>query len=273
MPESWNYNQAVGFLAYGEVGVERYGGPDNAPDGGAAGRRLDEFYLLRSGLPGFETPAARNPDGAADSHGEPPPLVGVALPSAAHSCCDLTVPTIIRGKLAERGDPRTLMPQDVDPRQDQDAQVWMQAKAKLYRAGVAGRVTAYRGVAPYGVCGLIDPVPAGEWNQGLDAVTMCRFRPPEVKVLVEVRQGETTPTPKRGGGAPPRFNWEPALSKLRARLEDYGAPANGDGGQAELERFVASLFLPDHCPGETVIRERVRKEIQAYRHSLNKEGR
>jgi hypothetical protein len=78
---------------------------------------------------------------------------------------------------------------------------------------------------------------------------------------------------KRGGGRRPKYLWQPVLAKLRERLEDDGAPADGDGGQAELERFVVSQFPPDACPGESLIRERVRNEIDAFRHDLNKEGR
>ncbi len=45
--------------------------------------------------------------------------------------------------------------------------------------------------------------------------------------------------PKRGGGRPANPHWVTVIPKLRKRLEDDGAPADGDGGQAKLERFVA----------------------------------
>lgn len=78
---------------------------------------------------------------------------------------------------------------------------------------------------------------------------------------------------KRGGGRPPKYDWEPVLEKLRNRLMDDGAPAFGDGGQAELERFVADQFPIDDCPAESVIRPKVRDEIRAFRQSLNSQGR
>ncbi len=74
--------------------------------------------------------------------------------------------------------------------------------------------------------------------------------------------------PRRGGGRHPKYNWPPALEKLRERLLDDGAPAPGDGGQADLERFVASMFPPDACPAESVIRSKVGKEINDFRREL-----
>jgi hypothetical protein len=75
---------------------------------------------------------------------------------------------------------------------------------------------------------------------------------------------------KHPGGRPPKYQWAPVLAKLRRQLEDYGAPAEGDGGQAVLERFVADQFPPDDRPATSTIREKVRKTIEAYRHFLEK---
>jgi len=78
-------------------------------------------------------------------------------------------------------------------------------------------------------------------------------------------------TKKRGGGRKPKYAWEPVLRKLRSQLEDEGIPADGDGGQAKLEKMVEQHFLPGPTPGETAIRARVGAEIRAARERLASE--
>jgi hypothetical protein len=75
--------------------------------------------------------------------------------------------------------------------------------------------------------------------------------------------------PGRGGGRRPKYNWENATVGLFKRLQDDGVPVEGDGGQANLERFVAGFFAPDCSPAPSVIRAKVRSIIEAFRRSLN----
>ncbi len=79
--------------------------------------------------------------------------------------------------------------------------------------------------------------------------------------------------PKRGGGRRTKYDWPPVLAKLQEWLVDNGAPMDGDGNQAELERFAASLFHPDDCPSESSIRPKVREAIENFRSRLNTGGR
>jgi hypothetical protein len=74
--------------------------------------------------------------------------------------------------------------------------------------------------------------------------------------------------PRRGGGRRAKYDWARVSIKLILRLQEDGVPAEGDGGQAELERYVASLFSPDDCPAPSVIREWVHAIIEAYRREL-----
>jgi hypothetical protein len=76
-------------------------------------------------------------------------------------------------------------------------------------------------------------------------------------------------SPRRGSGRPAKYNWPPILAKLRKELEHYGVPADGDGGQALLENFVTSLFLPERCPAASTIRGKVRQEMENLRRDLN----
>jgi hypothetical protein len=92
--------------------------------------------------------------------------------------------------------------------------------------------------------------------------------------VISIHAEEPLPAkPKRGGGRPPKYPWPLVLAELRRRLVEDGFPAAGDGGQAVLERFVASKFPVDSCPAVSTIREKVRKEIEAFRHDLGNEGR
>jgi hypothetical protein len=88
----------------------------------------------------------------------------------------------------------------------------------------------------------------------------------------EVRLFQTPIHQKRGGGPRPTYDWAPANAALLRKLEEDGAPADGDGGQAELERLAAATFGPDHAPAESLIRKNVRKAIIAYRNSLDGEA-
>jgi hypothetical protein len=71
-------------------------------------------------------------------------------------------------------------------------------------------------------------------------------------------------------GRKPKYNWTKADRALDVRLDDYGYPEPGDGGQADLEKMVANMFPSDQCPSESVIREHVVKRIEAFRRGLAK---
>jgi hypothetical protein len=73
---------------------------------------------------------------------------------------------------------------------------------------------------------------------------------------------------QRGGGRRRKHDWPYVTLKLLQRLQDDGAPAEGDGGQAELEQYVADLFPSDNCPSSSLIREWVSDTIKAYKRSL-----
>jgi hypothetical protein len=80
---------------------------------------------------------------------------------------------------------------------------------------------------------------------------------------------EPAPSPRRrGGGRRPKYNWPHVSVKLILRLQEDGVPAEGDGGQAELERYAAGLFPPDDCPAPSAIREWVSAIIEEYRREL-----
>ena len=72
------------------------------------------------------------------------------------------------------------------------------------------------------------------------------------------------PGEKRGGGRKPKYEWEPVRRMVMQKLREDGAPKKGDGGQAKLEKFVAEQFLPDACPSEAQIRDKVAKWIADY---------
>ncbi len=121
------------------------------------------------------------------------------------------------------------------------------------------------------------PAPAMTVGQAPVLFTMT-YHPDPIELPTLVRgelpaaQTPTERTPKRRGGPRPKYNWPPVLAKLRVRLEEDGAPEDGDGGQAKLEEFVASLFPLDRCPCESLRRKKVGDEIKAYRRDVNAEG-
>ena len=54
-------------------------------------------------------------------------------------------------------------------------------------------------------------------------------------------------------------------------LEQNGFPEAGDGGQADLERYVADVLAArGHYPAESTIRGYVRRWIDEYRGCVNK---
>lgn len=75
----------------------------------------------------------------------------------------------------------------------------------------------------------------------------------------------------RPRGRPPRYDWPRVEAVLLQRLSDDGAPAAGDGGQARLEDLVESLFPPDDCPSESLIRTKVSAFIKKFRCGLEAE--
>ncbi len=193
--EPWTYYQAVAFLAYGSTEVAaRYGGPDNARDGGHHRRGCDLFYPKSSGLPGTEALKG---------------LYGNDLIAATAAW------------------------------EAADADRWRAAVAKHYQAMLSGSVTAYRGTAAYGLCGLIDPAPAGAWARRLSGAEGCRFLPAELMSLIEGRAAGHATTgvaaePLRASagrpvaqepGSPP--NWKPLIDALEWADSALGADAWG----------------------------------------------
>lgn len=149
--ESWTYYQAIAYLANGNAEVAaRYGGPDNARDGGHSRRGRDLFYPKSSGLPGTEALASR--------------------------CGDELAAATARWEAT-------------------DADRWRAAVAKHYQAMLAGSVTAYRGTAAYGVCGLIDPMPTAAL--GARALWRGGVPVPSDRVAVPDRGAHRA---RRGGG-------------------------------------------------------------------------
>jgi hypothetical protein len=74
----------------------------------------------------------------------------------------------------------------------------------------------------------------------------------------------STEETKGSGGRTPKYDWFPVGVRLGAWLCDNGAPKSGDGGQAQLEKLVSSMF-PEHSPSESIIREKVSQAIVVYR--------
>jgi hypothetical protein len=112
------------------------------------------------------------------------------------------------------------------------------------------------------------------WNRALS---------PELR-RAQARHAETTPDPRiepapdaarlnraarMGRGKRRRYKWGPFLAALRQKLVDDGVPERGDGGQAKLETWVRNQFPADQCPAQSVIRQKVAKEIAARRAELN----
>jgi hypothetical protein len=97
-----------------------------------------------------------------------------------------------------------------------------------------------------------------------------RLSAPVSQVAPKASPESEPASPRRGRR--PKYNWDGVMVKVLQKLQDDGAPVDGDGGQAEFERFVADLFSPDNCPTESVIRDRVRGIIEAFRRNLY-EGR
>ncbi len=52
--------------------------------------------------------------------------------------------------------------------------------------------------------------------------------------------------------------------RLTLHLSDEGCPQAGDGGQAQLERLVASWFATDP-PSDSLVREHVTAVLRAFR--------
>lgn len=80
-------------------------------------------------------------------------------------------------------------------------------------------------------------------------------------------------TPEKPGGRPPSREkpfWPAAHAAIFEWLEDNGCPEPGDGGQANIERFIAG-WLEDrgHKAGETTIRRHVVRCIRERRAELN----
>ena len=116
------------------------------------------------------------------------------------------------------------------------------------------------------------------WRTGL--ITSPRAKCPieakweaVIPAVADWQHAEASPKPapsiaRRGGGRRQKYNWARVTVELLQRLQDDGAPTEGDGGQAELEEFVARSFSPDDCPSESRMRDWVRETIKAYRDSL-----
>jgi hypothetical protein len=117
-----------------------------------------------------------------------------------------------------------------------------------------------------------------EWEAVRHAVSHWQSQQSNVEVFadrarLQASSKEVSPEPmsdqrQRGGGRRRKHDWPYVTLKLLQRLQDDGAPAEGDGGQAELEGYAASLFPPDACPSESLIREWVHGTIKAYKRSL-----
>jgi hypothetical protein len=120
-----------------------------------------------------------------------------------------------------------------------DADLWMAAVAKHCQAMLSGSVTAYRGTAAYGLCGLIDPAPAAAWARGLRGAETCRFLPAELMSLIEGRAAvpatsEAAAEPLRASAGrvimhepDPAPNWKPLMDALEWADAALGADAWG----------------------------------------------
>jgi hypothetical protein len=267
MCEPWTYCQAIAFLAYGSIDVAaRYGGPDNYSDGGAARRLRDEMYPLASGLPGFEAGSADQKLSASfvpPKHALPPPKVTI---SSLGDERDPTVPMITNGAehrdaagpVTQEADKLIIAPQMAyqvcDPRQDADEQRWLAVVKRLYQALLKGSVIGYRQRHEIGEHGLIDPVPAEDWKQGVPAVVKCYFVPSEVMALgagrspsesdaIELRPASVDAIrdamtavydeAKQRGNKPP--NVKEVVAPVKERLKGLGLKAT-DRGIAPIGR-------------------------------------
>jgi hypothetical protein len=107
-----------------------------------------------------------------------------------------------------------------------------------------------------------------DWQRQQRTVAAYAARAPMKGVSKEASPEPTPDPPRRGGGRRAKYDWPRVTLKLLLKLQDDGAPKEGDGGQAELERFAASLFPSDNCPSASVIREWVSGVIEAFRRDL-----
>jgi hypothetical protein len=86
------------------------------------------------------------------------------------------------------------------------------------------------------------------------------------------KPARTNSVRKERRGRRPKYNWEPIILGLSAKLGANGLPAKGDGGQAELEAWVREQFPEDSCPVESVVRGKVANAIAAHRRALDAEA-
>jgi len=223
--ESWSYYQTVAFLAYGSAAVAaRYGGPDNTIDGGQGQRARELSFPLRSGLPGIDAVLAIK-----DPVEREIALYGTVVKTSrwrgGKGCFDEPD----KGRVESR---------NPDGWEAADAKRWLDAVTKLYQAMLGSSVTAYRGTAAYGLCGLIDPAPAATWARGLSGAEACRFLPTEVLSLIDgraipavsevtverPRESATRPIAPESASLP---NWKPLMDAVEWADSALGADAWG----------------------------------------------
>jgi hypothetical protein len=113
--------------------------------------------------------------------------------------------------------------------------------------------------------------PYGGGDEAPDAAAVSVRTEPASEALPAFPPEPKAPERSRPGGRPPRYDWPRVEAVLLQRLSDEGAPAAGDGGQARLEELAKSLFLPDDCPTESLIRTKVSGFIKEFRRGLGAE--
>jgi hypothetical protein len=171
--ESWTYYQAVAFLAYGSVEVAaRYGGSNNASDGGKAQRVRNLSFPLRSGLPGIAPVLAIKDPNERDIA-----LYGIKATTTQWRGAGL-------GKDKPPGE-QTIECRNPDGWEAVDEERWKAGVTRLYEALLTGAVKAYRKTTAYAPSGLIDPQPAEIWKRGLAGVERCLFEAAELLALAE----------------------------------------------------------------------------------------
>jgi hypothetical protein len=95
---------------------------------------------------------------------------------------------------------------------------------------------------------------------------------PEFRSGAPEKPARTNSARKERRGRRPKYDWEPVILGLGAKLAAGGWPARGDGGQAKLESWVREQFPADSCPAESVIRAKVANAIAAHRRELGVEA-
>ena len=123
--------------------------------------------------------------------------------------------------------------------------------------------------------GRLGELPGGV--DGRDAVHNATWRDPggrigyhavRVSELAEIRQ-----PPQRRGGRKAAGFWRAAEKKAMIWLAENGVPAEGDGEQARLERYIADELSKQRLyPSEPSVRRHVSAWIRTRRSELIREG-